>query len=1038
MTLVLPSNLINAVREQNAVLFLGAGASYGALAPTDHIPVPPGLKLRDLLCDKFLDGALKDRSLAAVAEYSANETDLLTVQEYVRDLFEPYAPADFHNLIGTFRWWAIATTNYDLIVDRAYTKNALQQLVKRYKDGDGFDSRLRKETHPLEYIKLHGCIDHYTDTAIPLILGQEQYARYLKNRTRLFNRLRDLAHEHPIIFCGYRIEDPHVQQLLFDLADTQISRPMYYYVSPDVGEYEIRYWAKHRITAIKATFEEFLTALDKAIPSSARSLVSSTGGGSLSIRKHYRVAGAVESSELKTFLERDVLHIRADMPVEYQDPAEFYKGYDRGWGAIAQNLDVRRRITDSVLVDAVLADDAEQKTAEISILMGPAGNGKTVALKRIAWEAAVTYEKLVLFLHETGSIKISALKEIHELTGKRIFLFVDRLVLKRTELHQTLQSCKARGIPITIIGADRANEWDTFGQHLAGFVRQEFDVHYLSEPEINDLLDLLTKHKALGLLSDRSRQQQVGAFVDRAQRQLLVALHEATLGLPFETILKDEYDSIPSAEARRMYLAICALHQFGAYVRAGLIYRTIGIDYSEFKSKLIAPLRDVVFAQEDRYSKDYYYRARHQHVAEIVFNQALPNQSDRFDLLISLMTNMNTDYTSDEETFAAIIKGRNISRMFSSAELGRLLYDTAQSVSPNESHVLHQRAIFEMRHQGGSLELASEFAEEAAELNRNPSNLSINHTRADIARRRADRTDDPLLKESLRRSARMRLEAASNDEYYLHTRALLAIDQLRDLLEQARQKPSKTLDNLILEATKDAETAIQKGQQISSDSPEMLTAEATLREVLDQDEKAEKALEKAFELNHRQDWLAVRLARRYISAGSPGKAQDILARCLVENPGSKIAHFAMAKLLMQTGSQSNSVLDHLKSSFSSGDDNFDAQFFYARELFIRGSFEASKVIFASIDQSAPSNFRKLASSELLDEDGSIRELRGQIRRKEEGYAFIRFDAFADDVFASRGDTDEKEWDKIASLQLVTGRLSFTRRGPRATQLSTIQ
>lgn len=1030
----LPANLISSVRDQNAVLFLGAGASYGANHPASK-KVPSGDALRDMLSDRFLNGALKDRSLAAVAEYAANETSLLTVQEFVRDLFEPYQPAAFHKLLPTFRWWAIATTNYDRTIERGYeqTRNGMQNLVKRFKDGDGFDSRLRKEAAPLEYIKLHGCIEHYTDMSIPLILGQEQYARYLKNRTRLFDRLRDLAHEHPLIFCGYRIEDSHIQQLLFDLTDTNVSRPMYYYVSPDISEFEIRYWAKHRIIAIKATFEELLSSLDGTIPHTSRALKSDTGGGDLSIRKHYRIAGATESDELKAFLEKDVLHIRDSMTITHQNPADFYKGYDRGWGAIAQELDVRRNINDSVLVDAILAGSDTQKPVELSILLGPAGNGKTVSLKRIAWEAAHAYDQLVLFLHDTGSIKVTVLQEIAQLTGKRILLFIDRLSTKRSELQQSLQSLKQSDVKISIIGTDRANEWETISTQIAEFVKQEFEVRYLSETEVNSLLDLLSKHNALGLLSGVSRQQQIDAFVKRAQRQLLVALHEATLGLPFETILKDEYDSIPTVEARQLYLSICSLNQFGAPVRAGLIYRAIGIEFADFKDKLIAPLRDIVFAEIDRYTKDFYYRARHQHVAEIVFNQVLSDQNHRYDVIVSLLRAMNPEYTSDADTFASIIRGRNVAQMFASVELGRLLYDAAHDVSPNESHVLHQRAIFEMRHQGGSLDLADRYAAEAAELNRNPSNFSINHTRADIARRKAEKSNDPILKEALRRDARSRLATASNDEYYLHTKALLAIDELKELLEEAEERPSKSVDRQIVESVREAELAIQNGQQISPESTEMLTAEAKLRECLKQHKQADAALEKAFELNRRQDWLAVQLARRY-SANDENetRARQVLSLCLMENPGSKTAHLAYAKSLMKSAPSDPAIIDHLKSSFSAGDTNFEAQFWYARELFLRGSAKISQALFAQIDQRAPSGFRKMPAAEALDDGGSIARLRGHVSRKEEGYAFLKLVSFDFDVFASRGDSTPVEWARCAAFSHVSTVLQFTRRGPRAT------
>ena len=71
----LPANLLDAVRNGSAILFLGAGASFGATHPRNE-QMPDGNRLRDLLSDRFLSGLLKDRSLAEVSEYAVNETDL--------------------------------------------------------------------------------------------------------------------------------------------------------------------------------------------------------------------------------------------------------------------------------------------------------------------------------------------------------------------------------------------------------------------------------------------------------------------------------------------------------------------------------------------------------------------------------------------------------------------------------------------------------------------------------------------------------------------------------------------------------------------------------------------------------------------------------------------------------------------------------------------------------------------------------------------------------------------------------------------------
>jgi hypothetical protein len=246
--------------------------------------------------------------------------------------------------------------------------------------------------------------------------------------------------------------------------------------------------------------------------------------------------------------------------------------------------------------------------------------------------------------------------------------------------------------------------------------------------------------------------------------------------------------------------------------------------------------------EEDGHTRDVYYRSRHQHIAELVFNRVLPSAEDKFDLLARLLKAINVDYSSDRETFSRLIRGRRIAEIFSSADLGRLFYDRIQEASPNDPFVLHQRAVFEMQHVGGSLVLAEAAANRAFELN--PKSHSIQHTQGEIARRLANETDDPLRKLALRRVARDKIggEVSRLSEYDLNTRARLAIDELRDLSKSLDLADDKPPPPAFIEAVKQAETTIQRGLQIFPESPELLATEATLREQLDQSSRAQHCL----------------------------------------------------------------------------------------------------------------------------------------------------------------------------------------------------
>ena len=512
-----------------------------------------------------------------------------------------------------------------------------------------------------------------------------------------------------------------------------------------------------------------------------------------------------------------------------------------------------------------------------------------------------------------------------------------------------------------------------------------------------------------------------------AERQLLVALHETTLGLPFEKIVLDEFNRIKPREAQTLYLDIVALHQFGAPVRAGLVSRASGISFKEFGEKFLKPLADVVLVDEGPREGDVFYRSRHQHVAELVFNQALPSDGEKYDLLAKLIHSINIDYTSDRETFGRLIRGRGVANMFSDVELGRLLYEAAEDAGKNEWFVAHQRAVFELQHHDGSLKNAENAADRAAEIS--PHSRSVRHTQAEIARRQAIATSDPLRKQSYRRVARERLsgDVGKLSEYDIVTRAKVAIDELKDLVAKVTDT---TPASILLATTKEAETAIERGRAEFPQSPEILAVEANLRDVLNQAPKALAALESAFKLNPRQDWLAIKLARRYAESGDREKAATVMEQCLKQNPESKAAHLQLAHIFRELHAPSDKIIDHLRRSFTPGNSNFEGQFWYARELFLANRLPEALASFENLNERAPGRFRSETSSEVVDNDRRYVSFQATVVRKEQGYCFIEtlFD-FAMDLYASRGESARHEWNQIEKGDRVFFFLAFNRRGP---------
>ena len=103
----IPNFLETQIREGKVVLFLGAGASLDAKDSHGNKP-PDWKKLVEMLSDRFLGGKFKDLPLNQIGEYAISESDLTTVQEYIREIFASFQPTPTHYLMCKIPWWGIA------------------------------------------------------------------------------------------------------------------------------------------------------------------------------------------------------------------------------------------------------------------------------------------------------------------------------------------------------------------------------------------------------------------------------------------------------------------------------------------------------------------------------------------------------------------------------------------------------------------------------------------------------------------------------------------------------------------------------------------------------------------------------------------------------------------------------------------------------------------------------------------------------------------------------------------------------------------
>ncbi len=1037
-SIAIPHVLTEAIRKSQAILFLGAGASKECKNAAGLTP-PNGEQLRDILAQRYFGKPMANRTLMTVAEMaiqSAGGRNL--VLQTVADAFSGFNTSEAHRIVTDFNWRAIATTNYDIFLEEAYADatRRRQTLVPFVKDDEPVDERMRAAIKPVQYLKVHGCINHRSDNDVPLILSWEQYSSHAENRTRLNSRLRDYAHECPVVFIGYALADAHIRELIYRIDPGK--RPRWYIVDPASEDEDVRYWARKNVEVFKCTFSSFMRALDESIPRLMRFLTPPDETIRFPLRTYYHSASIEESDNLRRSLSSDFTLVQATMPIAEQQAKEFYSGYDTGWGAIVRRLDARRKVTDDLLYRALLEHSAPHGPV-FFVLRGPAGAGKTIALKRAAFDAATASDALVLWFNETGQLRAETILEVAELSRRTVYVFIDQIAVHVDAFAAFVKTLKARSAAVVLIGAEREADWMTYCSDLEETLPPHFvRIGHLSMTEVENLLDALKRHDCLGELEGKSREEQVDAFMaeEKADRQLLVALHTLTRGLPFEKIVLSEYEDVRPEQARKMYLDIATMNQFSVPVRAGTISRISGVALDEYNEKFFGPLKGMVSIVRDPYSGDFAYKTRHSRVAQILFRQVCNDDASRLSQITHLILGLDVGYSSDRRALESICRGRNLKEAFGDPLCAREIFAAALQIAPKQAFLHQQWAIFETLHEKGDFRLAETHALAAAEMA--PWNQTFKHTQAEVARKRANQESSPVLREQLRRSARQKLnEMSKGSRFQTASRCKLVVDEVADLADTLTDGERVSDDSFFAEKLKEAETTLAKAQQEFPDDAEMIEAEARLWDELKNRSRALRALERAWKKSPRGTGTAIRIAKLYKAADRGPERLAILTAALERDPDDKPSHLAVAVLFLEEPDWKQSSIErHLGKSFTSDDRNYEARFLLAEYLFAKGDVLTSAHRFSEIDARSPSEFRRFPPK--ADDVITVRlpTYTGTIDTKQAGSCFIRSGAYPNSIFAHRSAFDATDFDELEVGSQVTFRLRFNRRGPVGVNVAT--
>ncbi|WP_447916318.1 SIR2 family protein [Delftia acidovorans] len=1028
----IPPAILSAIEEGRAILFLGAGASFDALLNTLPTKITVD-KVKEALCDRFLGGGFKGKSLMTVADFARNEDSLAAVQSEIYKLFKDLSPNTFHALVPEFRWKAIVTTNYDLVVERSYENNPsrLQELYPVTKDGDQLQAALSTQ-NAVPYLKLHGCINNYTDTTVPIVLDSLEYTKFTQGRTNLVTTFKEWALNHPIIFCGYSLSDENIKQILFDLGDSSQNRPLYLYVSPNLEEIEKRYWNHRRIAPFSGYYSDALKYANDNISKNNRALATLLKEENPEILRWIPSKNR-PSDQLLQYLAEELVHVTPNPPAFKGAIAEdFFSGLDTSFSPLYSNLDIRRLHVNELL-ERVVLDTLKSSKPKLFILKGYAGSGKSVIAKRLALETSGLIDHpFTIYMPEGAVFRPELLMELQQLVASRVYIFIDDLIEYGETLPAFIEKIQVSELPITILACARSNEFSSIQGTFAKKITAEFEIGDLLPEEVQKLLSILSDNKLLGPLKDYSEAER-DLFADKFYgRQLLVALHEITKGLPFEEIIVDEFEKINDREAQQLYLDICTLHQCRVGVRAGLLSRLNKISLDQLQEHLYASLSQVIRKNFDHKYRDIVYRSRHEEISRMVFNLAIQTSELRAFQLKRIVGALDLNYSSDNKAFYELIRGKRLADEFEDKMDAISIFEAASLVGASNAYLNHQRAILELNHTNGNLDEANSLLK-AAELDARSegrSDHSILHTKANLLRRRANMSTKKVERDRYRADARIILLPQQNQRDSSYAETLyghILLDEIKDLIDSGQDSQGMTDSQIRLIG--DLSALLDKALYQRPGDNSIALLRADFLKTLGKNSLALSFLETHCKKNLASPVVLRVLADAMIKAERPLDAVEVIKPALITSPTDKSLNLTMAKTLMAAAEYANGelILTHLRRSFSDGDSNYESRLLFARSNLLYGDVAKGQAEFDSLRKLYIDN-RDQIRAMVRETDGTIRKFTGKITAKQAGHGFISCTELRFKIFMHISRTNVP-WSQLSVGTKVEFALGFNFRGP---------
>jgi tetratricopeptide (TPR) repeat protein len=624
-------HLKNQFARATPILFTGAGFSSSARNIRCG-NLPTGGQLKDLLWNlcfpgKPYDGSstLQDVFDVAHVRHPAELRDLLQENFTV----EAGSVPEWYRTVLSLPWHRVYTLNIDDLMDAAQRRFSLPRPIVPISAMTGRLRALETATEKrLDCVHLNGTLD---DAPHNVTFSVSQYAERMSRDQPWYSQLIEDIVTRPVIFIGTQLDEPPLWQYIQKRLDRgggalEELRPKSYLVSNSLPEARQITLRQHNVVFVASAAEAFAT--DVLAPAAS---ASASGLSFLAASSSPRTSD-------------DLLEVAVLATEAAGTTSDFLFGAEPTWDDIRSARAIVRSC-DRELADIALRQRAAGGLVGYILVEGTAGTGKSTLLKRLALTLAA--KEPVAWVDKFTATSPRTISDGMRTPSAPRVLFIDDADVYGSQISPLLREiCTESNVPLVVVGVTSARVDRVINPAILKDIPQaSLVVPNLQDREIEDLLAVLERENCLGTLLPKPRADRLRVLREKCNRQLLVAMIEATSDEEFSVKIADEYLTM-DPEAGKIY-AVIAL---ASAQRFDLTKHEILLSLGGIKNSTLNALETLVRRRLVYKIRAGTYVLRHHVIAEELVKQ-LGKQGVLGELMVDLVwavaTELDDFYTNN-------------------------------------------------------------------------------------------------------------------------------------------------------------------------------------------------------------------------------------------------------------------------------------------------------------------------------------------------------------------------------------------------------